>query len=299
MGRDVVDPEKGTSIIDRLRSRTIVAGSPAAKQEARSRADLRIGALGSGSDYTPFIQHLGIASLNLGFGGEDSGGDYHTIYDSYDNYIRFKDGEFIYGVALAKTAGRSILRFANAEVLPFDFNNFSNTVQMYTTEVKKELEASRSKAEEHNKWITESRYDAVADPKKLYIKPVSAPVAPYMNFAPLENALAALEKSAAAYAKASANLSNLSGKHLSQLNEILYKTERSLIHSDGLPRRPWYKHQIYAPGFYTGYGVKTLPMIREAIEQRNWEEAEQGITRVSENLKKFSLQIDKATELLK
>lgn len=299
VGRDVVDPEKGTSIIDRLRSRTIMNGTPVAKQEARTRTDLRIGALGSGSDYTPFIQHLGISSLNLGFGGEDSGGDYHSIYDSYDNYVRFKDGDFAYGVALAKTAGRSILRFADAEVLPFDFSNFSNTVQMYATEVKKELETVRTKAEDHNKLMAESRFEAVADPKDTFVKPVKMDVAPYMNFAPLENALATLEKSASVYAKASANVTGVSGDKLAKLNEILYKTERNLIHPDGLPRRPWYKHQIYAPGFYTGYGVKTLPMIREAIEQRNWVEAEQGILRVSENLKKYTAEIDKATELLK
>ncbi|MCE7039932.1 M28 family metallopeptidase [Dyadobacter sp. CY312] len=299
VGRDVVDPEKGTSIIDRLRSRTIMNGTPVAKQEARTRTDLRIGALGSGSDYTPFIQHLGISSLNLGFGGEDSGGDYHSIYDSYDNYVRFKDGDFAYGVALAKTAGRSILRFADAEVLPFDFSNFSNTVQMYATEVKKELETVRTKAEDHNKLMAESRFEAVADPKDTFVKPVKMDVAPYMNFASLENALATLEKSASAYAKASANVARASGDKLAELNEILYKTERNLIHPDGLPRRPWYKHQIYAPGFYTGYGVKTLPMIREAIEQRNWVEAEQGILRVSENLKKYTAEIDKATELLK
>ena len=191
------------------------------------------------------------------------------------------------------------MRFADAEVLPFDFSNFSNTVQMYATEVKKELETVRTKAEDHNKLMAESRFEAVADPKDTFVKPVKMDVAPFMNFAPLENALATLEKSAVAYAKASGNVAGVSVDKLAKLNEILYKTERNLIHPEGLPRRPWYKHQIYAPGFYTGYGVKTLPMIREAIEQRNWAEAEQGILRVSENLKKYTAEIDKATELLK
>ena len=299
VGRDVIDPEKGTSIIDRLRSRTIMNGSPTAKAEARTRSDLRIGALGSGSDYTPFIQHLGIASLNLGFGGEDSGGDYHTIYDSYDNYVRFKDGEFLYGKALAQTAGRAIIRFANADVLPFDFDNFSNTVNMYATEVKKELENVRSKATDHNKLLGEKRFEAVADPKEPFVKPLLLDVAPFMNFAPLENALTALEKSATAYSKSLSNADKLPADKLAKLNEILFKTERQLINQQGLPRRPWYKHQIYAPGFYTGYGVKTLPMIREAIEQRNWTEAEEGIKRVSENIKAFTAEIDKATALLK
>lgn len=299
VGRDVVDPERGISVVERLRSKMILDGSPTAKQEARNRSDIRIGALGSGSDFTPFIQHLGIASLNLGYGGEDDGGDYHSIFDSYDNFIRFNDGDFAYGVALAKTVGRSVLRFANAEVLPFDFSNFSNTVQTYATEIKKDLEATRTKAEDHNKLIAENRFEISADPKKPFVKPIPMVVAPYLNFSPLENALIALEKSATTYAQASAKTTTLSADKLTQLNHILYKTERFLINEQGLPRRPWYKHQIYAPGFYTGYGVKTLPMIREAIEQNNYPEAEQGITRVSEALKAFTSEIDKATALLK
>jgi N-acetylated-alpha-linked acidic dipeptidase len=299
VGRDVVDPEKGTSVIDRLRSKTIVDGTPTAKQEARSRSDLRIGALGSVSDYTPFIQHLGISSLNLGYGGEDAGGDYHSIFDSYDDYIRFKDGDFAYGVALAKTMGRSVLRFANAEILPFEFGNFSNTVQMYLSDVKKQLETARAAAEEHNKLLAEGRFEAVADPKepKQVIK--SVPVAPYLNFTPLDNALPKLQESASAFSAATAKAGNLSAEKLGQLNQILYKAERYLINQEGLPKRPWYKHQIYAPGFYTGYGVKTLPMIREAIEQKNWEEAEVGIARVTEALKNFTAEIDKAVGLMK
>jgi N-acetylated-alpha-linked acidic dipeptidase len=299
VGRDVIDPEKGTSVVERLRSRTIVSGNPVAKSEARSRSDLRINALGSGSDYTPFIQHLGIASLDLGYGGEDSGGDYHSIFDSYDDYIRFKDGDFAYGVALSKTAGRSVLRFANAEILPFDFSNFSNTVQMYATDVKKQLETARSAAEEHNKLLLEGRFEAVADPKEPKQIIAALPVAPYLNFAPLDNALTTLQESANAYAAAISKGGDIPAEKLTQLNQILYKTERYLINPAGLPRRPWYKHQIYAPGFYTGYGVKTLPMIREAIEQKNWAEAEQGITRVTEVLKNFTAEIDKAVGLVK
>jgi N-acetylated-alpha-linked acidic dipeptidase len=299
VGRDVIDPEKGTSVIERLRSRTIVSGNPTARQEARSRSDLRISALGSGSDYTPFIQHLGIASLNLGYGGEDSGGDYHSIFDSYDDYIRFKDGDFAYGVTLAKTVGRSVLRFANAEVLPFDFSNFSNTVQMYATDVKKQLETMRTAAEEHNKLLKEGRFEAVADPKEPKMNITPMPVAPYLNFAPLDNALTKLQESADAYAKAIGKSENIPAEKLAQLNQILYNTERNLINPEGLPRRPWYKHQIYAPGFYTGYGVKTLPMIREAIEQKNWVEAEAGILRVTEVLKNFSAEVDKAVGLVR
>lgn len=299
VGRDVIDPERNIPIIDRLRSRMMVEGSPTAKQDAKTRTDVRIGALGSGSDYTPFIQHLGIASINVGFGGEDAGGDYHSIYDSYDNYVRFKDGDFAYGATLAKTMGRSVLRFANAEILPFDFSNFSNTVQTYATEIKRDLEAVRTRSDDHNKLVKENRFEIAADPKEPFTKPKEMVSVPFLNFAPLENALALLEKSAAGYAQASSKMTTLPAEKLAQLNQILYKTERVLINEEGLPRRPWYKHQIYAPGFYTGYGVKTLPMIREAIEQKNWTEAESGIQRVSDALKSFSIEIDKATALLK
>ncbi len=299
VARDVTDPQRNVSVADRLRAKVLVDGSPKAKQEARSRSDLRIGALGSGSDYTPFIQHLGIASMNLGFGGEDGGGEYHSIYDSYDHYTRFKDTDFSYGVALAEVMGRCVLRLANATVLPFEFQNFANTVQQYVVEIKQSVETTRSQAEEHNKLLAENRFQLAADPKEPFTQPEAKPTVPYLNFAPLDNALATLEKSAGDYAQASAKAKNLSAGDLKKLNEVLYKSERYLTHPEGLPRRDWFRHQIYAPGFYTGYGVKTLPMIREAIEQGNWTEAEAGIMRVSETLTNFAAQVDKAAALVK
>jgi N-acetylated-alpha-linked acidic dipeptidase len=299
VARDVTDPQRGISVGDRLRAKIMVDGSPKAKQEVRTRPDLRIGALGSGSDYTPFIQHAGIASMNIGFGGEDGGGEYHSIYDSFDHYTRFKDTDFSYGVALAQTMGRCVLRMADASVLPFEFQNFTNTVQQYASEIEQSVETLRTQSEEHNRLLKENRFQIAADPKEPFVQPDPMPMVPYLNFAPLENALATLEKSATGYAQASANGSTSTAADLKRLNEILYKSERYLTHPEGLPRRPWFQHQIYAPGFYTGYGVKTLPMIREAVEQKNWAEAEQGITRVSDTLVQFAKQIDKATALLK
>ncbi|TDB61876.1 M28 family metallopeptidase [Arundinibacter roseus] len=298
VARDVNDPQRNISVSDRLRAKLLVDGAPKAKQEARTRTDLRIGALGSGSDYTPFIQHAGIASMNIGFGGEDGGGEYHSIYDSYDHYTRFKDTDFTYGVALAQTMGRAVMRMANAEILPFEFQNFTNTVQQYTAEIKQTMDAMRSQTLEHNQLVKENRFLAVADPKKPFVQPSPLPDVPFLNFAPLDNALSMLEKSAATYAEAVAKAGTISADKLNQLNEILYTSERFLTHPDGLPRRPWFKHQIYAPGFYTGYGVKTLPMIREAIEQENWLEAELGIVRVSDTLVRFAAQIEQANALL-
>jgi N-acetylated-alpha-linked acidic dipeptidase len=299
VARDVTDPQRGVSVGDRLRARLMTDGSPKARQEARSRADLRLSALGSGSDYTPFIQHLGIASMNLGYGGEDSGGEYHSIYDSFDHYTRFKDTDFSYGVALAQTMGRCVLRMANAKVLPFDFQNFTNTVQQYVAELKQQTEAMRTQSDEHNLLIRENRFLVAADPKVPFVQPEPLPGVPFLNFAPLDNALAQLEKSATAYARATAGAAQLPTQELQKLNELLYTSERYLTHDAGLPRRPWFRHQIYAPGYYTGYGVKTLPMIREAVEQNNWTEAEEGIRRVSEVLSRFASQVDKATVLVK
>lgn len=299
VARDVTDPQRNVSVGERLRAKILVEGTPKARQDARTRSDIRISALGSGSDYTPFIQHLGIASMNIEFGGEDNGGEYHSIYDSFDHYIRFKDPDFSYGVALAQTIGRCVLRMADATILPFEFQNFANTVQQYATEVKQNVETMRTQAEEHNRLLRDNQYQLAADPKEPFVQPEVMAEVPYLNFSPLDNALASLDKSANEYAQASQKSGQVPAGNLEKLNEIVYKSERYLTHPEGLPRRPWFQHQIYAPGLYTGYGVKTLPMIREAIEQKNWAEAQQGIQRVSETLTQFTGQINKATLLMK
>ena len=295
VARDVPDPQKGVSVSERLRSHNLVNGSPEEQKEAKASGEFHIGALGSGSDFTPFLQHLGIASMSVGFGGESDGGEYHSIYDSYDDYIKFKDFDFAYGVTLAKTLGRSVLRIANADILPFEFQHFTKTVQQYGEEVKKLLETSRIQAEDNNRLVKEGRYEAAADPKMPFVQPKLMADVPFLNFAPLENALARLETSANNYAALPTTKANAA--QMKQLNDILYQTERYLTDEVGLPIRPWYRHQIYAPGFYTGYGVKTLPAIREAIEGKKWSEAQTGIETISRALGKFTNQIDAATGL--
>ena len=297
IARDVTDPQKGIPVSERWRSLDLVRGTPDEQQDARDRADLRIGALGSGSDYSSFLQHLGIASMNVGFGGEDDGGEYHSIYDSYDHYVRFKDPDFAYGVALAQTMGRCVLRLANADVLPFEFGNFANTVAKYAGEVKKLTETMRVETDQQNRLVREKRYEAVADPTETYASPQLREAVPHLNFAPLDNALAQLERSAQAYAQARNTSPVLSATQKKELDLILYQTERFLTSDEGLPRRPWYKHHVYAPGFYTGYGVKTLPGIREAIEERKWPEAEEQIRKAADVLGRFTAQLDRATVL--
>jgi N-acetylated-alpha-linked acidic dipeptidase len=301
VARDVTDPEKKISVSDRSRALQILNGSAEARREARERADLRIGALGSGSDYTAFLDHLGVASLNLGYGGEgDTGGVYHSVYDSFDHYTRFGDPDFVYGVALAQTGGRAVLRFANADVLPYAFNNFADSVGNYVREVGKLADDMREETKEKNRRISDKTFVAVFDPTETYVVPTPDAPVPYLNFAPLQNAFARLQESAHKYdAAAHVPDRKLSPQMQQKIDAALMQTERAMLREAGLPRRPWFKHQIYAPGFYTGYGVKTLPAIREAIEQRNWPEAEQQINLVAETITQIAAAIDRATAQMK
>ncbi|MGH7456455.1 MAG: M28 family peptidase, partial [bacterium] len=200
--QDVIDPQKQISVADRARALRIVSGSPEDRKEARDRKDLRIYALGSGSDYTPFLQHLGIASLNLGYGGEDGGGSYHSVYDSFDHYTRFGDPNFDYGTALAQTAGRAVLRLADAEVLPFEFTNFAETVAKYAKEVARLADDMREETEEKNQRIKDKTFEAVADPRQAIVAPKSLAPVPFLNFAPLQNAVSRLQQSARGYDRA-------------------------------------------------------------------------------------------------
>jgi N-acetylated-alpha-linked acidic dipeptidase len=252
--------------------------------------------LGSGSDYTPFLQHLGIASMNIGFGGEDGGGSYHSIYDSFDHYTRFGDPDFAYGVALSKVIGHAVLRLANADTLPFEFTNFADTVNRYATEVMRLADTMRDETRVLNDQINNGMLLAVQDPKLKYVVPKPKEEVPFLNFSPLQNAVASLNESAKRFQKAGAG-KNLSVEARKQLDLALMNTERTMTRSQGLPRRDWFRHQIYAPGFYTGYGVKTLPSIREAIEQRDWREANEQIAIVAKVIENAADAIDRAAKI--
>ena len=296
---DVIDPQTGVTIKERRYARTVVEADKANRAKLLGNKYVKLGALGAGSDYSPFLQHLGIASMNLGFGGESSGGEYHSIYDSYDMFTRFKDPGFAYGVALSKTAGRITLRLANADVLPFDFNTFYKTLNDYATEVKTLADNTRTETETENKLIKDKLYDLAKDPTKTYITPQPKETVPFLNFSELDNSLVKLKESAEEFQKMYSNGLQLPPEKQNELNNMLFTVERSLIDPNGLPRRPWYKHEIYAPGYYTGYGVKTLPGIREAIEQRNWKEAQTGIQNVTQVLQTYTTQVQQGVELLK
>jgi N-acetylated-alpha-linked acidic dipeptidase len=277
----VTDPQTKVSIFDRKKAMQLVnASSTSDKKEIMERKGQKLEALGSGSDFSSFLQHLGITTLDLGFGGEDGGGEYHSIYDSFDDYRRFKDPDFAYGVALAQTAGHSVLRMANAEVLPFDFRSLQATISKYATELSKLADDTREATKMDNHLIAANYYNLAADPTLQYKAPVAKDTVPAIDFKALTGALDSLKKSADKLAAYWSTAVLKDGDH-DKLNKLLYQAEQQLLTAEGLPRRGWYKHTIYAPGFYTGYGVKTLPGIREAIEQRNWEEARQQIAVVS------------------
>jgi len=295
VARDVPDPQTKMSVWERLRASQVVRGSADARKEAMSRGDLRIYALGSGSDYTPFLQHLGIASLNIGFGGEDGGGSYHSIYDSFEHYTRFGDPGFAYGNALAKVCGRAVLRLADAETLPFEFTNFTDTMAKYVDELAKLADTMREETKTQNEQISNGMLAAVQDPTLKLALPQRMGDVPSFDFGPLKKAVDNLRESAARFARESSG-KRLNTTELTRLNQILYKTERAMTGA-GLPRRDWFRHQIYAPGFYTGYGVKTLPGVCEAIEQRNWSEARDQIAITAGIINNLSDEIDKASKV--
>lgn len=303
VARDVTDPQTKVTVLERRRAADRTSGNSVSEAVARSGGDLRISALGSGSDYTPFLQHLGIASLNLGYGGEDGGGSYHSIYDSFDHYKRFGDPGFHYGLALVQTVGRAILRLANADVLPFTFSPFAETVGRYSEEVKKLADDMRTATAAENARINDRVYQLAADPTDTFIVPKVKEPVPHLNFAPMMNSLDRLEKSAKVYDAALGRA--VSGGKLPtssasrSLDEILIRTERAMTRTQGLPRRGWFRHHIYAPGYYTGYGVKTLPGVREAIEQRDWKEVEEQIGIVATVLNNVADEVDAAAASLR
>ncbi|PWU12647.1 MAG: folate hydrolase [Terriglobia bacterium] len=305
VARDIEDPEAKLSVWKRLQFFRIAnpPANAADRQEARTRADLRIGALGSGSDYSAFIDHLGVASLNIGFGGESEGGIYHSIYDDFTWYSKFGDPDFTYGRALAQLGGSAVMRLADAELLPYDFSDFTDTIRRYVNEVEKLAQDSREQIVERNRRLDEGLFAAIENPREKLLPPPKEQTPPFLNFAPLENGFAALQRAAEQYNQALAQASAAGGAKLAnaslrEANAKLIAVERSLTLKDGLPNRPWYQHQIYAPGFYTGYGVKTLPGVRESIEQKQWKVAEEQIARAGRVLENAGETIQSAAAAL-
>ena len=284
---DVIDPQTGVSVDARRRAMLTLEGSNARiKNEAKNRAQLRISPLGSGSDYTPFLQHLGIASINIAFGGEAQDGSYHTLYDTYEHYLKFRDPGLYYGVALAQVAGRATLRIANAQRLPFEFAGLTDNIALYLSEIEALADALRSGTEDTNSLIDAGTYDLALDPTKNLGAPSSNQPVPYFNFARLHNALTRLDAAATAYE------GKVDQPASAEVNRLLYSSERLLTRGHGLAGRPWFKHHLYAPGFYTGYGVKTLPGVRESIEQLQFDAVDEQIVIAAQMIEELAARVE-------
>ena len=292
---EVQDPRSEITLKQRLQASLKIYGeSEQEKKDADERADIRIYPMGSGSDYTPFLQHLGIASANLGFGGEASGGSYHTLYDTYEHFTTWNDPGLTYSATLPKVTGRATLRLANAQRLPFEFTGFADNIALYVTELEELADTMRDETAKNNDLIDSGVYAAALDPDKSFGAPAKYEPVPHFSFAPLKNALARLQTAATAFDTVAENSTVTS----EEINNLLYTSERLLTRDEGLEGRAWYKHHIYAPGFYTGYGVKTIPGVREAIEQREYEKVEPQVEIAAGVLNDMAERVEQLTDAI-
>jgi N-acetylated-alpha-linked acidic dipeptidase len=302
--RDIKDPEKAMSVGQRARLRQIArAHDDDERAEIRKHKDLRIGALGDGSDYTAFLDHAGISALNIGYGGEDEADAYHSIYDDFYWYTHFVDPDFAYESALAQTGGTAVMRLAGADVIPFDFTAAADTIDKYVSDLEKLLKTKQDEIKERNLELREGVFTATADPRKTSVPPPVEAVPPFMNFAPLKNGLDAIKQSADRYQAAvtkwqAAGAPAIPAGALDALNADLMRVQRTFLTERGLPERPWFKHQVYAPGAYTGYGAKPIAAVREYMDQKKWKEADAQVPGVGKVLEDVATAINKAAEAL-
>ena len=301
--RDVDDPVHDVSLDKRLRSRMKVreynSGTFGEGRESE-RQDLRMYAMGAGSDYTAFLHHAGVPALNMAFGGESGGGSYHSLYDTYEHYKRFSDGKFIYGTTLSKVNGRLVLRLSEADILPFRFVNMVDNIGKFVEQNKKLSEDIRKSTKSLNDLLDNNDFAISSNPKKTYLPPKRLRQVPEFDFKPIDAALARLSTSAWKYEEALLKYQkgSLSPERKSKINALLRSVDQAFINSKGLPRRDWFKNMMYAPGYYTGYGVKTLPGIREGLEERKWNEVRVYIKEVSKALDRASENINSASRIL-
>ena len=301
--RDVDDPVHDVSLDNRLRSRMRVrehnSGTFGEGRESE-RQDLRMYAMGAGSDYTAFLHHAGVPALNMAFGGESGGGAYHSLYDTYEHYKRFSDGKFIYGTTLSKVNGRLVLRLSEADILPFRFVNMVDNIGKFVEQNKKLSEDIRKSTKSLNDLLDNNDFAISSNPKKTYLPPKRLRQVPEFDFKPLDAALVRLSTSAWKYEEALLKFQkgSLTTERKSEINALLRSVDQAFIYSKGLPRRDWFKNMMYAPGYYTGYGVKTLPGIREGLEERKWNEVRVYIKEVSKALDRASENINSASRIL-
>ncbi|MGZ3315556.1 MAG: transferrin receptor-like dimerization domain-containing protein, partial [Caulobacteraceae bacterium] len=306
---DVKDPETGVSVRDRARARlTVSASEPGASETVKAEGkivsdpakDLPLAPLGSGSDYSAFLQHLGLASIDFGYAGEgESGGVYHSLYDDYEHHSRFVDPGFAYDATLARTVGRAVMRLADADLPVQRYGDFADTVATYLDEVKKLATTKSDEAKNQARLLAGNAYALAADPTRPHANPAPLLQSPAINFGALESSVARLKTSAAAFdAALAAKGAGLSKAQKTRLDAVIRPLDQTLLRPEGLPGRPWYMNMVYAPGRFTGYGAKTLPGVREALEERRFDDAQKyvGITGLA--LSAYAGELDKATAIV-
>ena len=299
VARDINDPEKNISVWQRAHLRAILKAKDADERgRIRKRTDLEVEALGDGSDYTAFQDHAGISALDVGFGAEDEGDQYHSIYDDFYWYTHFADTDFAYGRALAQTAGTTMMRIADSDLLPYEYSAQAEAIGKYETDLEKLLKDKQDEFTERNLELQEGVFTATSDPHKTYVPPPAEIVPPFMNFAPMKNSIELLKKSADDYSKALAKFKSsgavISQQSLDAVNADLIGVSRLFLNEKGLPERPWFKNQIYAPGAYTGYGAKPVAAVREYMDEKKWQQADAQIPMVAHVIENIAGGISKA-----
>ncbi|NUQ18865.1 MAG: folate hydrolase, partial [Sphingomonas sp.] len=300
---NVTDPLTGVPVLERARARILAdeyEGSRVqqAQLDAAKGDRMPLGPLGSGSDYSSFAQHLGIASLNLGFGGEDfSGGSYHSLYDTYYHVMHFDDPGMQYGAALSKVVGRIVMRAADADRVPAHYSSFAAEVARYVGEVQKLADDQR----EHDRALADLRrqgdFKLASAPYDPTVAPADKGITPLIDMLPLQNASDHLTRAAGAADAVLADEQSLPPATQARINGALQNIDELLLDPQGLPGRPWYRNLITAPGTLTGYGAKTLPGIREGIEQRRFDDARAYVLRTAAVVEAYADRLDQVAAM--
>jgi N-acetylated-alpha-linked acidic dipeptidase len=302
VARAVDDPETHLSVYERSHLYSIAAAKNAdERNEVRKRADLEVTALGDGSDFTAFQDYAGISTLSVEFGDEDDGTQYHSIYDDFYWYTHFVDTDFAYGRALSQTAGTAIMRLADADLIPVDYLPQADAIAKYEADLEKLVKDKQDEFKERNLELQEGVFKATRDPHRPLLPPPAETVPPFINFAPMKNALAVLKRSAERYSQALASFESkgspaLPHESLALINADLLRVSRLFLNQKGLPERPWFKNQVYAPGAYTGYDAKPIAAVREYMDEKRWREAEGQVPQVAQVVEAAAAGINKAAE---
>ena len=262
---------------------------------------MKLYALGDGSDFTAFQDFVGISTLSIEFGGEDDGDQYHSIYDDFYWYTHFADTDFAYGRAEAQTVGTMIMRLADADLIPMNYSPQAEAIGKYEEDLEKLLKGKQDEFKERNLKLQEGVFAATADPRKTSVPPPPEVVPPYMNFAPMKNAIDLLKNNSERYSKILSDWRSkgspaISAEALRAVNADVTKISRSFLNEKGLPGRPWFKNQVYAPGAYTGYGAKPIAAVREYMDEKKWTEADRQVPQVAEIITRVAAGINQAAD---